>query len=141
MKEIKWARVVLGIVVGFVVGVGVPFLYVFVRMFMRGAQGLDTGAEAQKVILVTAAYTVVALLGTVLGGFLGGRMPARRAAGSYLLNGVLVGVGMVILLVAFSFFQSGTVGWGTLIQAVLAIGGGALGGWVGGRAAEAEEYD
>jgi hypothetical protein len=68
-------------------------------------------------------------------------MPARRAAGSYLLNGVLVGVGTVILLIAFGFFQSGTVGWGTLIQGVLAIAGSALGGWVGGRAAEAEEYD
>jgi putative membrane protein (TIGR04086 family) len=141
MKDIKWVRGVFGIVLAFVVSVGIAFLYVFVRMFMRGAQGLDTGPEAQKAVVMTTAYAVVALVATALGGFLGGRMPARRAEGSYLLNGLLVGVGTVIILVVFAFIQSGTVGWGTLLQAVLAIAGSALGGWVGGRAAQAEEYD
>ena len=141
MSNIKWGRVVVGIVLAFVVSVGIAFLYVFVRMFMRGAQGLDTGPEAQKVVVMSSVYAVVALVATALGGFLGGRLPARRAAGSYLLNGLLVGVGTVILLIVSALLQSGTVGLGMLLQAVLAIGGSALGGWVGGRAAEAEEYD
>jgi len=141
MKEIKWVRVVLGIVVAFVLSIGIAFLYVFVRMFMRGAQGLDTGQEAQKVVVMSTVYSVVLLVATLVGGFVGGRMPARRAEGSYLLNGLLVGVGTVILFVVWALVQSGTVGWGMLLQAALAIGGSALGGWVGGRAAEAEEYD
>ena len=141
MSKIKWVRVLFGIVVAFVISVGIAFLYVFVRMFMRGAQGLGTGAEAQKVVVMSTAYVVVALVATVVGGFVGGRMPARRATGAYLLNGALVGVGTTIVLVVWAFVQSSSISWGTALQAALVIAGSVLGGWVGGRAAEAEEYD
>jgi hypothetical protein len=142
MSEVKWGRVVGGIVVGVVIGILVPILYVFVRMFILGFQlGGAPPPEAQKEFVISPVYAVIALVATLVGGFVGGRMPARRAEGGYLLNGLLVGVGLAIVVAAFTFFQTSSLNWGTLLQAALAIAGSALGGWVGGRAAEAEAYD
>jgi hypothetical protein len=142
MSDIKWGRVLAGIVVGVVIGILVPILYVFVRMFILGFQlGGAPPPEAQKEFVTSTIYAVVALVATLVGGFLGGRMPARRAEGSYLLNGLLVGAGMAIVIAAFTFFQTSSLNWGTLLQAALAVAGSVLGGWVGGRAAEAEAYD
>ena len=84
---------------------------------------------------------VVMFVGALVAGFLGGRGTARRAAGSYLLNGVLAGVGMAILNQIYSFISSGTFSPWALAAGGVAIGGSVLGGWVGGRAAEAEAYD
>ena len=142
LSDVKWGRVIVGIVLAFVIAIGISFLYVVVRMFILGFQlGGAPPPEAQKEFVLSPVYAVVALSATVLGGFLGGRLPARRAEGSYLLNGLLVGLGVAILLAVFTIFQTGSVSSGTLLQAALAIGGSALGGWVGGRAAEAEAYD
>ena len=141
-SDVKWGRVIVGIVLTAIIAIAVPVLYVVVRMVILGFQlGGNPPQEAQVEFVLSPVYAVVALLATALGGFLGGRLPARRAEGSYLLNGLLAGLGAAILLAAFAIFQYGSVSWGTLLQAVVAIGGGALGGWVGGRAAEAEAYD
>jgi hypothetical protein len=142
LSNVKWGRVVLWSILGFIIAIAIPILYVVVRMFILGFQlGGAPPPEAQKEFVISPAYAVVALLSTALGGFLGGRAPARKAEGSYVLNGLLVGLGIAILLVAFTIFQTSSVSVGTLLQAVLAIALGALGGWVGGRAAEAEAYD
>jgi putative membrane protein (TIGR04086 family) len=142
LSDVKWGRVVLWSILGFIIAVAIPILYVVVRMFILGFQlGGAPPPEAQVEFVTSTAYAVVALLSTALGGFLGGRAAARKAEGSYVLNGLLVGLGMAILLVVFTIFQTSSVSVGTLLQAVLAIAPGALGGWVGGRAAEAEAYD
>jgi len=143
MSNIKWGRVVLGIVLAFIIAVVIPILYVTVRMFILGFQlGGAPPREAQIKFATDTVYSVVALLSTVLGGFLGGRMPARKAEGSYVLNGLLVGVGLAIIIAVFSVFQSSSFSIWVLLHAALAIAAGALGGWLGGRSAEAAEmYD
>jgi putative membrane protein (TIGR04086 family) len=141
MSNIKWGRVVLGIVLAIIVALVVPILYVTVRMVIIGFQGGSPDAEAQKEVVLSTSYAVVALVAAVLGGFLGGRLPARKAEGSYLLNGLLVGLGTAILLAVWTFVQSSSFSLGTLLHVAMAIGGSLLGGWLGGRAAEAEAYD
>jgi putative membrane protein (TIGR04086 family) len=140
-SEVKWGRVIAGIVLGAIIAIAIPILYVVVRMVMLGFQlGGNPPPEAQVEFLLSAAYAVVAFLATALGGFLGGRLPARRAEGSYLLNGLVVGVGLAIVRAGFSVFQFGSMTVRTPLHAILAIAASALGGWIGGRAAEAEAY-
>ena len=141
MSNIKWGRVVVGIVLAIVIAILVPILYVVVRMVILGFQGGSPDAEAQKEVVLSTSYAVVALVAAVLGGFVGGRLPARKAEDGYLLNGLLVGLGTAILIAVYTFFQSSSLSLGTLLHAAMAIGGSALGGWLGGRAAEAEAYD
>ena len=141
MKDIKWGRVVVWIIVGTVIMVGSLFLYVTIRMVARGFQGMSTDAEAQKAVMSGIVPVVVMFLAALVAGFFGGRGPARHAEGSYLLNGVLSGVGMAILNQIYSFVSSGTFSPWALAAGGVAIGGSLLGGWVGGRGAEAEAYD
>ena len=141
MSNIKWGRVVVGIVLAIVIAILVPILYVVVRMVILGFQGGSPDAEAQKEVVLSTSYAVVALVAAVLGGFVGGRLPARKAEDGYLLNGLLAGVGTAILIAVWTFVQSGSLSLGTLLHAAMAIAGSALGGWLGGRAAEVEAYD
>ena len=96
--------------------------------------------EAAQEFASGTAIRVVALLAVVLGGFLGGLLPARKAEGSYLLNGLLTGLGVAILFVVYIIVTGSSFSPIVLLWAVLAITAGVLGGWVGGRAAEAEAY-
>jgi putative membrane protein (TIGR04086 family) len=84
---------------------------------------------------------VLLCLAALVAGFFGGRSPARKAESSYLLNGLLAGVGITILYLVYTLVTSGRLQPWVIAVAALAIGGGALGGWVGGRAAEAAAYD
>ena len=142
MGNVKWGRVVLWSILGLVIIVVVPILYVTVRMFILGFQmGGNPGLEAQKALSSGTPIMVVQFLGVALAGFLGGRGTARKAEDSYVLNGLLAGVGIAILFMVYGLVTGGGFSLLLLALAALAIAAGALGGWVGGRAAEAEAYD
>jgi len=141
MGNIKWGRVVVWAIIGALIMIVVPILYVTVRMVALGFQmGGNPGPEAQKAFSSGPVMLAVVFLGGAVGGFLGGRGPARKAEGSYLLNGILAGVLIAILYLIWSLIGSG---FGLLLLALAAvvIAFSALGGWVGGRGAQAEEYD
>ena len=133
MGNIKWGRIVLWSIVGLIILVAVPILYVVVRMVILGFQmGGNPGAEAQKAFSSGPGIIVAIFLAGALSGFLGGRGAARKAEGSYLLNGVLAGVGITILFVVYSLVTGGGFSLLTLGIAALTIAAGVLGGWVGG---------
>lgn len=142
MSSIKWGRVALWSVLGFIIFLLIPILYVTVRMFILGFQlGGNPGQEAQIEFSTNTAYRVVSLLAMVLGGFLGGRAPARKAEDSYVLNGLLAGIGLTIIFLVFLVVTRSSFNFWVPVYALLGIAASALGGWLGGRAAEAEAYD
>jgi hypothetical protein len=139
--SLKWGRIVLGVVVGLLVAlvayVTAQFLYGFVLGFQA------RGAPPQDVLI--AAYTgvpfqLVGALLALLGGILGGRTAARPADTNRPVAGLITGVVLGILLVAWRAFSWSTVDVWVLLYAGLAI----VGGWLGARLAargEAEEYE
>jgi uncharacterized membrane protein len=140
-SEVKWGRVVLWSILGLIVFLASAYLYVTVRMFILGFQlGGNPPQEAIAEFSSGTLYKVVLFLAMALGGFLGGRAAARKAEGSYLLNGLLAGIGLTIVFTVYVAVTGGSLNLAMLLFAALAIAGGALGSWVGGRAAEAEAY-
>ena len=140
-SKVKWGRVILWSVLGFIIAIAIPLLYVTVRMFIIGFQiGANPGPEVQRELSSGLLYLVIWCLAMALGGFLAGRAPARKAEGSYLLNGLLAGLGMAILFAVFLIVTGSSFSLIVLLWVVLAIAASALGGWLGGRAAEAEAY-
>ena len=141
-SEVKWGRVVLWSILGFIIFLATSYLYVTVRMVILGFQlGGNPPQEAIIEFSSGALYTVILSVAIALGGFLGGRASARKAEGSYLLNGLLTGIGLVIVFAVFFVVTGSSFSLVVLLWAVLAIAAAVLGGWVGGRAAEAEAYD
>ena len=141
MANIKWGRIVLWGIIGVIIMIAAPILYVTVRMVALGFQmGGNPGPEAQKAFSSGPAIMTVIFVAGALAGFLGGRGAARKAEGSYLLNGVFAGVLIAVLYLVWSLIGSS---FGFVLLAVMAvvIALAALGGWVGGNAAEAEAYD
>jgi hypothetical protein len=143
MSEIKWGRAVFWIVLGVLFALVVSNLFVVLAMVVRGFQlRAAPPREEQVAFIVGLPNNIVALLITALGGFLGGRATARRAEGSYSLNGLVVGIGVGILMALYLVFQRGAFTAWVPLQAILGIAGGWLGGRVGGRSAETEDrYD
>jgi hypothetical protein len=140
-SKVKWGRVVLWSVLGLIIAIAIPLLYVTVRMFIIGFQiGGNPGVEVQRELSSGPLYMVIWCLAMALGGFLGGRAPARKAEGSYLLNGLLGGLGVAILFAVFLIVTGSSFSLIVLLWVVLAIAASALGGWIGGHAAEAEAY-
>jgi len=140
-SEVKWVRVVVWSILGLVIFLASAYLYVTVRMVILGFQlGGNPPQEAIKEFSSGALYMAVLFLAMALGGFLGGRASARKAEGSYLLNGLLAGIGLTIVFNVYVIVTGGSLDLMMLLYAALAIAGGALGGWIGGRAAEAEAY-
>ena len=140
-SDVKWGRVVLWSILGLIIFLATSYLYVTVRMVILGFQ--LGGTPPQEAIMEFSSgplYMVILCLAMALGGFLGGRASARKAEGSYLLNGLLAGIGVAIVFVVYIIVTGSSFSLMVLLWAVLAIAGGALGGWVGGRAAEAEAY-
>ena len=143
MSNVKWGRAVLWIVLGVVIAFAISNLFIVLAMVVRGFQLRGAPPrEEQVAFIVGVPNNIVAVLATALGGLLGGRATARKAEGGYSTNGLVVGVGVGILMAAYSVFQRGQFSAWTPIHAVLGIVGGYLGGLLGGRKAEAEEmYD
>jgi hypothetical protein len=143
MSEIKWGRAVLWIVLGVLFAFVLSNLFIVLAMVVRGFQlRAAPPREEQVAFIIGLPNNIFALLMTTLGGFLGGRATARRAEGSYGLNGLVVGIGVGILMALYLVFQRGAFTAWVPLHAVLGIAGGWLGGRVGGKHAEAEDlYD
>jgi hypothetical protein len=141
MENVKWGRIVMWGIVGILILVVAPILYVTIRMVILGFQmGGNPPQEAQREFASGIQILVVLLVAGGLAGFLGGRGPARKAEGSYLLNGILAGVLVSVLFIVYSLIGGGFDLMLLVVIAVI-IALAALGGWAGGRAAEAAAYD
>jgi putative membrane protein (TIGR04086 family) len=85
-------------------------------------------------------FQLLAALFVLLGGIVGGRIAARPAEINRPLAGLITGVLLAVLVVIWRAFSWGAADLWMLIQAVLAI----IGGWIGGRLAarrKDEEYE
>ena len=142
MENIKWGQVVLWVIIGAVIVIAASSLYVILRMVVLGFQmGGNPPSDAAQQFTSGPAIITVVFVAAALAGFLGGRGPARKAEGSYLLNGILAGVLIAVLSIIWSLIGGGGVDWGMFAVAAVVVAFSALGAWVGGRAAEAEAYD
>jgi hypothetical protein len=143
MSDIKWGRVVLWIVLGALIALLISNLFVVVAMVVRGFQLRGAPPQEEQIAFILGLpNNIVGLLTTILGGFLGGRAVARKAEGSYTLNGLFVGIGVGILVAVFYVTQRGGFSFWVPLHVVLGIAGGWLGGLAGGKKAEAEDlYD
>lgn len=143
MKDIKWGRVVLWIVLGTAIAFLIATGFMMVAMLVRGVQLRGTPPlEEQIAFIVGPIYNTVAIIASALGGLIGGRAAARRAAGSYSLNGLLVGLLVGLLMGAYAWMQRGDFTVWSPLHLVLGTAGGWLGGLLGGQRAQADEmYD
>ena len=141
MSSLKWVRIVLGVVIGFLIAVVgnmiLETLYLVVVGFqMRGAPP----PEVRIAVITSLPLQLVAVLMALLGGFVGGRFAARPAETNHQLAGLVTGILLAILVVIWRALSWGAPDVWMVIQAVLAV----LGGWLGGRLAARrteEEYD
>jgi hypothetical protein len=141
MSSLKWGRIVVGVLVGLLVAV---VGYIALQLAYGLVLGFQARGTPPQDVLI-AAYTSVPfqLLGALLallGGIVGGRTAARPAETNRPLAGLITGVLLAILVVAWRAFSWGTVDLWVVFYAVLAI----IGGWLGGRLAARrtdEEYD
>ena len=96
-SDVKWGRVVLWSILGVIIFVATMYLYVTVRMVILGFQlGGNPPQEAIAEFSSGPVYLGILCLAMALAGFLGGRASARKAEGSYLLNGLLSGIGLAM---------------------------------------------
>jgi hypothetical protein len=140
-SSLKWGRIVIGVIVGFVVALLVNLILqvgygVVLGFQMRGAPPQEMMVAAVK----SLPFQLLAALFVLLGGFVGGRMAARPAETNHQLAGLVTGILLAILVVIWRALSWGAPDVWMVIQAVLAV----LGGWLGGRLAARrteEEYD
>ncbi len=129
LSNIRWAWVILGVVIAFVISFGSSICvvtgYSTVLAFQaRGApdmaminQFADSSAGAVSSIFI--------LVGTLLGGLLAG----RKAKEDALQNGLMVGIITALIDLVLSFAGGFSI-W-SVVSFLLALGGG----WLGGRLA------
>lgn len=132
MSSLKWSQIVVGVLLGFLVSVvayiALQYAYGLVLGFqMRGAPPQETLIAA----FTSVPFQLVGALLALLGGFVGGRRAARPAETNRPLAGIITGVLVGILAIAWRAFSWSTVDVWVVIFAVLAI----IGGWVGGQRA------
>jgi hypothetical protein len=127
-SEIRWGRVVLGIILAVAIFVAVPILInvgygVVLGFQMRGSPP----NEAIMEFALSMPVLTVGVLVTLLGALFGGRIPARQADEGKQLNGLIVGVGTEAAILVLALVQGGLDLWavGHLVAAI-------LGGWLGG---------
>jgi hypothetical protein len=140
MSSLKWGRIILGVIIGFAIALVVNLLLqvgygVVLGFQMRGAPPQDMMIAAVK----SLPFQLLAALFVFLGGLVGGRFAARPAGTNRPLAGLITGVVLAILAVIWRAFSWGAADFWMLIQAILAV----LGGWLGGvlAARRTEEYD
>jgi hypothetical protein len=124
--NIKWPRVILGVVIAFVIAYGSSVVIVtgYSTILAFQAQGApDTAAinafAAQYAGIVTSIFIGV---GTLVGGLLTG----RKAQADALQNGLMVGVITAVLDIILSIFGGFSL-W-SIVSIALALAGGWLGG-------------
>lgn len=132
MSSLKWSQIAVGVLLGFLVSVVAYITLQYVYGFVLGFQ--MRGAPPQDVLI--AAFTgvpfqLVGALLALLGGFVGGRRAARPAETNRPVAGIITGVLVGLLAIAWRAFSWSTVDVWVLIFAVLAI----IGGWFGGQRA------
>lgn len=137
LSSIRWGRVVLGALVGFVIA----FLINIIIPTVLGFQARGNPPQDKVVAALTSSTGQIgAALLALLGAFVGGRMAARPAGTNRPLAGLVTGILLGILLIAWRAFSWGTVDFWVLIFAVLAIAGGWLGGQLTARRTD-EDFD
>jgi hypothetical protein len=140
-SSLKWGRIVIGVIVGFLIALLVNLILqvgygVVLGFQMRGAPPQEMMVAAVK----SLPFQLLAALFVLLGGIVGGRIAARPAETNRPLAGLITGVLLAVLVVIWRAFSWGAADLWMLIQAVLAI----IGGWIGGRLAarrKDEEYE
>ncbi|MBN1584724.1 MAG: hypothetical protein JXA89_28720 [Anaerolineae bacterium] len=140
LSDIKWGRAVLWTVLGFLIAFLIPTViitgYLFVLGFqMRGAPP----QEVQIAVLTGIFYNLLAIAGTMLGAFVGGRKTAQGAEDGYQLNGLVTGIGVAIATAVYAVVRISSFTVWVPVHFVLAIAGGWLGGWLVARRASEEE--
>jgi|GEM_PF-1838322 uncharacterized protein YacL len=140
-SSLKWGRIVIGVIVGFVVALLVNLILqvgygVVLGFQMRGAPPQEMMVAAVK----SLPFQLLAALFVLLGGFVGGRIAARPDETNRPLAGLITGVLLAVLVVIWRAFSWGAADLWMVIQAILAV----VGGWLGGRFAarrKDEEYE
>ena len=139
MSDIKWGQVVQWVVLGSLVAILISLVFMTAYMVVLGFQMRgNPPREVQGAFVVGPIYGLVSVLATALGGFIGGRKTALKAEGSYQLSGLMVGIGVGILVAAFTVFQISKFNFWVPVRFVLGIVGGWLGGLPAAESAEAE---
>jgi hypothetical protein len=131
-SSLKWGRIVIGVIVGFLIALLVNLILqvgygVVLGFQMRGAPPQEMMIAAVK----SLPFQLLAALFVLLGGIVGGRIAARPAETNRPLAGLVTGVLLAISMVIWRAFSWGAADLWMVIQAVLAIAGG----WIGGRLA------
>jgi len=139
MSDIRWGRVVLGIVLALVIAVVgliiVQALAITVRGFqLRGAPS----QEEQIAIMVSPTLQIVGVLLTAVGALVGGRAAARRAEAGWQLNGLAVGIVTAVLRLIWDVLSLGGFSFWSALHLILALVGGWFGGWLVSRRAQPE---
>ena len=134
-SKIKWSWVVIGaivaVVVAFVITLVIQFGYgVVIGFQLRGNPPQEMLIEA----FISTPFLIVGAIITAIGALIGGRMAARRSEDNPQLAGLLAGVLAAVLVIALRAWQWG--GLWTLPNAILAVIGGWLGGWLVSRRAQ-----
>ena len=142
LSKIKWGRVVLWIVLGFLISFLIPNVIGSGYLVVLGFQMRGTPPqEVQIAVLTSPFYNLMAILGTLVGGFIGGRQAARKAEeGGCLINGLAVGIGVAVLATVYAVIRVSSFTFWVPLHFILGIVGGWLGGWLAARRAQDEEF-
>jgi hypothetical protein len=142
MSDIKWGRVVLGVVWALVIAIVGLLVVQTIAITARGFQLRGTPPmEEQIAILLSTPVRLVGVILTALGALVGGRSAARRAEAGWQLNGLAVGIIAAVLRVGYSVMTMGGFTFWPVLHLIVAIVGGWFGGWLAARSAQSEMYD
>jgi uncharacterized protein YacL len=140
-SSLKWGRIVVGVIVGFLVGVVGNIILQTVYGVVLGFQVRGMPPQDQMIAAIKSVpFQLLAALLILLGGWVGGRIAARPEETNRPLAGLVTGVLLAVLAVVWRLFSWGAADMWIVIQAILAI----IGGWLGGQLAarrKDEEYE
>lgn len=141
LSNIRWGRVILWIILGALIAFLIPNIVATVYLVVLGFQMRGTPPqEVQIAVLTGAFYNLVAILGTALGAFIGGRQAARGVEeDGYQLNGLVTGIGVAILATVTAVLRISAFTLWAPLHLILAVAGGWFGGWLVARRASSEE--
>ena len=134
-SSINWLWVIAGGIIGFVLFMGITLVVnvgygVVLGFQMRGTPPQDILYAA----LSSTPFMVMSLLWTIVGSLIGGRMAGKHAGDAATLAGLLAGI---LMAIAILILQRDLGMW-TLSQLILAVAGGAVGGWFASRHSESD---
>jgi uncharacterized protein YacL len=140
-SSLKWGRIVLGVIVGFLVGVVGNIVLQTIYGVVLGFQVRGMPPQDQMIAAIKSVpFQLLAALLILLGGWVGGRIAARPEGTNRPLAGLVTGVLLAVLAVVWRAFSWGAADLWMVIQAILAVVGGWLGGQLAARRKD-EEYE